>query len=212
MLCPVLLHVPLVLETDCVRVFAVGSLVNSTLITCTTPEWTDVESEFYRNDLEGRALVEIVSKRYPTASNFRAHLAKLLAVNRSACHEHNGIWCDQCWSTCIANGNESTMLNCVHHKCSLPANQSYSDTTKVSSSLGVLYRFYSINKAPDFLGSNLGIASRDSYQSEPTVISNWTRKIWKGRLDNDKDASDEQKQLITFVVHARVPNFFEVQT
>lgn len=169
-----------------------------------------MEKQFYRVDLEGSALVEVVSKRILTNTSFPAHVANLLAANGSACNEETGIGCSLCWASCIANHDSSSgMVNCMYQECYLHSN--LSEMTTVSSSLVELFRFDAVNKAPDFLGSNLGAVSRVSYQSEPLLFSNWTRTIWRGRLADGQDAPDEQEQLLTFVVRARVPNFFEVQ-
>jgi hypothetical protein len=126
-------------------------LISPTLITCQAPEWSHELWQFYRQDLEGKALVQIVSKSAGTLGS-----------------------------------------------------------TVVSSVSGdVFYSFTATNKAPDFMGSSLGTVSRLSYDSPPIVFSNWTRRIWKGRLANHEDAPDEADQLLTFVVRARVPPFFE---
>jgi hypothetical protein len=73
------------------------------------------------------------------------------------------------------------------------------------------FTFESVNKAPDFLGGNLGVQWRESYESPPLVFTNWTRRIWKGRRSNGEDSEDEKGQSVTFVVRARVPSFFEEQ-
>ena len=138
-------------DADLCHVLAVGSLVSSTLITCQTPEWSDELWEFYRADLEGKALVQVMG------TDMRSN-----------------------------------------------------ETRVIFSSTGVFHHFEAINKAPDFLGSSIGIASREAYDSQPILLSNWTRKIWKGRQIDGQDSPDEQDQSLTFVVRARVPSFFEV--
>jgi hypothetical protein len=89
-------------------------------------------------------------------------------------------------------------------------NTKTSKTVALMSSSPAIFSFTPINKAPDFLGSSLGALSRASYDSPIVLFSNWTVKIWKGRLPNDEDSHDEADQLLTFVVRARVPSFFEV--
>ena len=86
------------------------------------------------------------------------------------------------------------------------------ETVALLQSPDPYYSFESINKAPDFLGSDLGIRTRYAYDMEPYIFANWTRRIWKGRqIWNDEDSRDEADQFLTFVVKARVPSYFEIQ-
>jgi hypothetical protein len=128
-----------------------GVRLSSTVIICPTPRWSEVLWEFYRQDIEGRASLQVKERNTKT-----------------------------------------------------------SKTVALMSSSPAIFSFTPINKAPDFLGSSLGALSRASYDSPIVLFSNWTVKIWKGRLPNDEDSHDEADQLLTFVVRARVPSFFEV--
>jgi len=100
----------------------VGTLVSPTLITCQTPMWSETIWRLYRQDLEGKARVQIISRNLET-----------------------------------------------------------SEMIVLTSSHEIVYTFTAVNKAPDFVGSSLGSASREAYDSKPITYSNWTRRIWRGR-------------------------------